>query len=157
MICIGVASNGTCRVAIGTCWVTIPCHWCCFLGGGWCCLVFSCWWYYWSCSRCFPLLVSCWDVGCSQRLEFGCILAYCFSIIDSPGVGCGANYLCGNVDVWFEWGVSCPFLVLFQENCPSNFELVFLGSVSSVMARFYFPFVFAVSFPDFFIPVRSLC
>lgn len=69
---------------------------------------------------------------------------------------CGANYLCGDVDVWFKWGVSFVFLVAFQKNRLSDVELVLFGSVSSVMVRFYFLFVFAVSFPDFFIPVRSL-
>ena len=151
-------------VSIGTCWVTMP--WVTvgtaagvvFLGGGWCCLAFSCWWYYWSCSRCFPLFLSCWDVGCSERLEFGCILAYCFPIIDSLGMDCGANYLCGHVDVRFKWGVSFAFLVAFQKNRLSDVELVLFGSVSSVTVRFYVLFVFAVSFPDFFIPVtgRSL-
>ena len=149
-------------VSIGTCWVTMP--WVTvgtaagvvFLGGGWCCLAFSCWWYYWSCSRCFPLFLSCWDVGCSERLEFGCILAYCFPIIDSLGMDCGANYLCGHVDVRFKWGVSFVFLVAFQKNRLSDVELVLFGSVSSVTVRFYVLFVFAVSFPDFFIPVRSL-
>ena len=140
--------------ALDDCWC---CHWCCFLGGGWCYLTFSCWWYYWSCSRCLPLFVSCCDVGCSERLEFGCISAYSFPIIDSTGMDCGANYLCGNVDVRFEWGVSFAFRFTFQENRLSDFELVFFGSVSSVMVRFEFLFVFAVSFRDFFFPVRSLC
>ena len=87
---------------------------------------------------------------------FGCILAYCFPIIDSLGMDCGANYLCGDVDVRFKWVVSFVFLVTFQKNRLSDVELVLFGSVSTVMVRFYFLFVFAVSFSDFFIPVRSL-
>lgn len=71
---------------------------------------------------------------------------------------CGANYLCGDVDVRFKWVVSFVFLVAFQKNRLSDVELVLFGSVSSVMVRFYFLFVFAVSFPDFFTPwpVKSL-
>ena len=130
-------------------------HWCCFLGNSWCYLAFSCWWYYWSYSGCF--LVSCWSVGCSEQVEFGCISAHCFPITGSPGMDCGANYLCGNVNVRFEWGISFAFLVMFQENGFSGFELVFLGSVSSVMVRLIFLFVIAVSFPDFFVPAGSLC
>ena len=78
-------------------------------------------------------------------------------ITDSPGMDCGSDYLCSDVDVQFEWGVSFSFLVPFQENCPSGFELVFFGSVSSVMVRLQFLVVFAVSFPDFFVPAGSLC
>ena len=54
-------------------------------------------------------------------------------------------------------GFSFAFLVAFQENGFSDFELVFLGSVSSVMVRLRFLFVFAVFSPDFFIPASSLC
>ena len=61
-------------------------------------------------------------------------------------MNCGSIYLCSNVDVRFEWGVSFSFLIPFQENCLSGFELVFFG---------YF-FVFAVSFCDFFVPAGSL-
>lgn len=145
---VGVASVGTSRVTAP--WVTIGAatgvvSW----------VEFSCWWYYWSCSRWFLLLVSCWD--CSEQLEFGCISTDCFPITDSPGMDCGSDYLCSNVDVGFKWGVSFAFLVPFQENCLSGFELVFAGSVSSVMVRLQFLFVCAVSFPDFFVPAGSLC
>ena len=80
-----------------------------------------------------------------------------FSITDSPGMDCGSDYLCNDVDVRFEWGVSFSFLVPFQENRLSCFEVVFFGFVSSVMVRLQFLFVFAVSFPDFFVPVGPLC
>ena len=49
----------------------------------------------------------------------------CFPIADSPGMDCGCDYLCGNVDVRFKWGVSFSFLVPFQESRLSGFELVF--------------------------------
>ena len=107
--------------------------------------------------RWFPLLVSCWDVGCSEQLEFGCVLAYCFPIAGSPGMDCVSDYLCGNVDVRFKWGVSFAFLVPFQENRLSGLELVFFCSMSLVMVRLQFLFVFAVSFPDCFVPAGSLC
>ena len=53
--------------------------------------------------------------------------------------------------------VCFAFLFAFQKNRLSDFELVFFSSVSSVIVRFDFLFLFAVSFPDFFFPVRSLC
>ena len=103
------------------------------------------------------MAVSCWDVGCSEQLKFGYISVHCFPIKGSPGMDCRADYLCGNVHVRFELGVSFAFLVAFQENGFFGFELVFLCSVSSVMVRLQFLFVFAVFSPDFFIPASSLC
>ena len=86
----------------------------------------------------FLCLSHAWVVCCSEHLEFECVSAYCFSITDSPGMDCGSNYLCNYVDVQFKWGVSFSFLVPFQENRLSGFELVFFGSVSSVMVRLQF-------------------
>ena len=70
---------------------------------------------------------------------------------------CRTDNLCGYVDIWFKWSFSLEFLLAFQEYSISDFEFVFLSSVSSVMVTLQFLFELGVSLPDFFIHVCCLC
>ena len=82
-----------------------------------------------------------WETSSSEWLEFRCVSAYCFLVIYSLGMDCRTDNLCGYVDIWFKWSFSLEFLLAFQEYSISDFEFVFLGSVSSVMVTLQFLFV----------------